>query len=138
MGAGAMLLGMAAPSFAFWPPMPPMPKPTEATVKNYAHVDTTLNTMVNTGWNKTMGWFSSVTSGAASALESVKNQVNYNVIGCDCYDDLYVKNMAHVDTTLNTNVNSGFNSTFGGKVISGEAGVMSAVENVVNTNVVGD
>ena len=139
MGAGAMLLGMAVPAFAGTFSFPwPTPKTTEATVKNYAHVGTTLNTTVNSGWNKTMGWFGSVTSGAASALESVTNQVNFNQIGCNCSDDLYIKNMAGVKATLNTNVNSGFNSSFGGMVTSGAAGVMSAVENVVNTNIVGE
>lgn len=140
VGAGALVLGMAIPTFAFgggwfdW-------SSSEATVKNYAWVDTNTSTSANTGWNISMkSWFfgGTVETGGAFAGSDISNRVNWNSIGCDCYDDLYVKNFADVDTNTSTSANTGWNDSFGGSVFTGGAEAQGLVSSVVNTNIVGN
>lgn len=141
MGAIAMLLVVTAPAAAFW-----WMGSDEATVKNYAWVKTDAKAKTNTGFNTVTGGMvggGSVLTGAGFAGNSLTTQVNTNTVGCNCYDDLYLKNKAGVRNEVSAKTNTGFNTVSGGFVMGGFVGTgagdaQNLVTTVVNTNVVGD
>lgn len=140
MAAVAMLLVVATPAAAWWF------NNDEATIKNYAWVNTDAISKVNTGFNKISGGMvggGSIFTGEGFTGNSVTTQVNSNTIGCNCYDDLYLKNKAGITTDAIAKVNTGFNKVSGGFVMGGLVGTgageaQNLVTTVVNTNVVGD
>lgn len=140
MGAGAMLFGMAAPSFAYsW--FTPVSK---VSVGNNVTVNTEIKAKVNTGMNKVVSGFTGGTigTGVAITLGQVSNTVNTNTVGVKVAD-VNVSNFANVNTGVKANVNTGMNSVIGGMFTSGLIGTGDAqatggVTNVVNTNVVSD
>lgn len=144
VSAGAMLLSVAAPTFAFgegWFDF----LTDEATVKNYAKVKNEVETKSLTGFNEIHGKYvfgGKIKTGDAWALSGVTNTVNTNSLDCGCYDDLYIKNKAKVKNDVETKAITGFNEiggykVFGGLIKTGDAGAESYVDNVVNTNLVG-
>jgi hypothetical protein len=140
-GSAALLFSMAGSAFAFFPYF----FQDEATVKNYARVSNRVYTKANTGYNELGGkfvWGGEIATGAAGALTGVSNIVNANELGCGCYDDLYIKNKASVWNSVTTKANTGGNDlggmwVGGGLIDTGDAGATSAIENIVNTNLVG-
>jgi hypothetical protein len=89
-----------------------------------------------------MVWGGEILTGTAIASGSVLNDLNYNELGCGCYDDLYIKNKASVWNSVTTKANTGGNDlggmwVGGGLIDTGDAGATSAIENIVNTNLVG-
>lgn len=140
LGATTMLLVFAMPASAW------MFSNDEATIKNFAWVNTDVSSKVTTGFNKISGGMlggSSILTGTGGAFGTVSTQVNTNTIGCGCYDDLYIKNKAGIRTDVDAKVNTGFNTVSGGFVMGGLIGTGDGVsENlvttIVNTNIVGD
>lgn len=137
--SGAMLLGMATPSFAFW-----WPQPTEGTVINFADLHNRISANISTGFN-TVDAFKggTILSGAAESLGQMTNTANTNTIKCNCYDDLFVKNFADLHNNISASISTGFNKIDGGffgagTIGTGTAGTGGLITNVVNTNVFGN
>ncbi len=140
-GAGAMLLSLAVPAFA-WTTWTTQPK-TEATVNNSAYVKNFVDTYAGSGGNSVFGLFTKgvIKTGDAFAYTDVANTVNMNMLDCDCYDKLTINNTAtvknYVDTTAKTGKNSVSGSWVHGFIKTGAADAYSLVDNVVNTNMLG-
>jgi hypothetical protein len=147
IGAGAMLFVLAVPVLAKFPFQPPKPKD-EATILNFANVKNDIDTKAFTGFNETGGMFGglfgrrggggTIWTGDAIAIGQVSNGVNENIIGCECYDDLFVMNKASVRNDIDTKAFTGFNETRGGTIWSGDATAESIVANLVNVNQIDD
>jgi len=144
-GAGAMLLGMAGPAFAGlsdW-----FGGSSSLTVRNSALVINKTETEAETGDNETGGG-GFIWTGNAYASALVGNDVNSTfVAGCDCYDDVTVRNSAFVYNNTETEAETGDNDTGGGRhhsrhgsggvIFTGNAGATSVVTNFVNWTSVG-
>lgn len=149
--SAALLLAMAVPGFAhYW-----SDDDLIVDIHNWAHVTNNVTTKAYTGDNSIHGkWVTggAIYTGVAGASSAVFNTVNLNAADpCAClgglgsFDDvtLTIKNGAHVDNNLYTKAETGDNSiggkyVGGGLIATGVAGATSYVENVVNTNVLGD
>jgi len=156
--AAGVMLASAMPAFAHhW-----SSDDLDLDIDNDAWVTNRVLTVANTGFNQVNGggyddgWVDGeslggghhggvIFTGNATAVGVVSNDVNTNIIDlCGClgdFDDvdIDIDNDAHVTNGVLTVANTGFNQVNGGGFIgTGDAGAMSAVENVVNTNVVGD
>lgn len=138
--SAALFLAAAVPAFAHHKGV---------TINNDADVHNTVNTSSNTGYNEIKGWgskgvkYSDITTGDASSMALVTNNVNsVNVDTCGCSKKLSIDNDATVTNTVNTSSNTGYNKIKGSKVKSsdittGNADSMGVVTNVVNSTVVG-
>lgn len=88
----------------------------------------------------------SISTGNATAVSSVSNDVNYNEVDlCDCLGDRrgdVELDIENEDTDVTNNVltvaNTGLNGVDGsGRIRTGNAGATGVVSNFVNTNIVG-
>lgn len=133
---------MAVPTFAFhrW-------SSDDISIRNYARVSNDIEVEATTGDNEIEGFGirgGRISTGTATAYGTLKNDVNYNEIGCDCTDgDLTVRNTARVRNELEVKAESGDNEiegfmVGGGRIRTGTAYADGLVENFVNTNVVGE
>ena len=113
---------------------------------NFAVVKNVVITKADTGDNEIHGKVvggGRITTGAATAVADVYNQVNTTEVGCGCLDgDVETHNFGVVKNFVVTKADTGDNEisgkyVFGGKIRTGDAGAMSLVTNVVNTTVVG-
>ena len=138
-GAGALLLSMAGGAFGFW-------SSDDITIDNHARIYNRVTTKADSGDNTVFGGMfsrSKIWTGTASAGSTVYNDVNATLIGCDCLDgDLDVDNRAKVRNKVYTKADSGDNTVFGGmlsssRIYTGGATAVSAVDNFVNTVIVG-
>lgn len=125
-------------------------------IDNDAWVSNYVDTTANTGFNYIGGEnhhfdgvvFGLIDTGDAGAVSAVTNEVNTNIVDlCDClgdFDDvdIDIDNDAHVRNYVDTTANTGYNAIGGfvldGSIYTGNAGATGVVENVVNTNIVGD
>ena len=141
-GAGALMLA-STPAFAWhW-----WGGSDDLTVSNHAWVKNTVITTADTGDNSIHGKYvfgGDIDTGDALAGADVLNQVNYTeVAGCDCFDDVTIRNRAGVRNFVYTSADTGDNSihgklVFGGDIDTGDALAGAFVTNVVNTNIVGE
>jgi hypothetical protein len=142
-GAGAMLLAMAGPALGGldW-----FGGSSSLTVRNSALVINKTETEAETGDNETGGG-GFIWTGNAYASALVGNDVNNTfVAGCDCYDDVTVRNSAFVYNNTETEAETGDNETGGGRrhrrggggvIFTGNAGATSVVTSFVNWTSVG-
>ena len=121
-------------------------------IKNWAKVKNVVVTTANTGGNDIHGKIvvgGDIDTGNADAGALVTNTVNSNLVDlCDCLDGdgaaiVKIKNGAKVKNVVITTANTGDNSihgkvVVGGDINTGDAGAGALVDNVVNTNIVGD
>lgn len=147
IGAAA-LLAVAAPAFAddggFFSKL--IVKNTDTEVTN------NVWTKANTGHNSISGdevFGGTILTGNAMAGSDVSNVVNStSVKGCGCFDLVVVKNReTDVTNNVHTKANTGYNSIEGGTlgnedgggavIVTGDAGALASVTNVVNTTIVG-
>jgi len=115
-------------------------------VSNMARVTNEVETEAETGENALYGKYvrgGRIVTGSANAASVLTNDVNRTEAGCDCYDNVKVRNRASVDNYLETEADSGDNeisarrSLRGGMIRTGNAGAASDVMNVVNTVMLG-
>ncbi|TAL49514.1 hypothetical protein EPN83_00350 [Patescibacteria group bacterium] len=153
------LLGFASPALAWhW-------SSSDITVNNsnWASVTNTVNTTASSGNNTANGGSGgnggTIVTGDAGALSIVTNDVNYNDtdidVDCGCKGDITVDNHngARVTNTVNTTASSGNNVANGGDgshshhhhggssggdggiIVTGDAGAIGDVANIVNSNI---
>ena len=118
----------------------------ELNVYNGALVINKTETEAETGDNDTGGG-GFIWTGNAGATSMVLNDVNWTAVGCDCYDEVTVLNLAFVYNDTETEAETGDNDTGGGRrhrrgghggtIFTGSAGATSMVSNFVNTTLVG-
>ena len=105
---------------------------------NSSYVLNSIKTISNTGKNIASGWFSGITSGAATAGSDVQNQVGTNVveIAMPALGKVSVNasNGAGVSNMVTTVANSGKN--IGGCITSGAAAAGASVVNLIGSNMV--
>ena len=145
VGAGVLMVSMAGVVLGRGKPRPPKPEP--VVVTNWANVDNKVTTVANTGDNELKARYSirggKIYTGAATAVSSVSNMVNYNEILCsDCDGKVTVNNWGNLKNRVYTLADSGDNTISakcvgGGLIKTGEAYAVSVVENAINFNLVG-
>lgn len=143
LGAGTLLLGMAIPTFAY---VRHHRSSDDTRVSNYARVTNDVEVKADTGDNEIEGFMvhrARISSGAASANSTVLTDANYNEIACnDCNGDLSIRNSARVRNEVEVRADSGDNEVegwlSGGRISTGPAAAGSLVDNIVNTNIIGD
>ena len=125
-GAG-LVLTMAGSAFAFGWIFPS----NDVESGNFAVVKNFVVTKADTGDNEIGGMVvggGSITTGAATAVGSVLNQVNTTQVGCDCLDgDVTTHNFGTVKNFVITKADTGDNEiggkfVFGGAIRTGAAG----------------
>ncbi len=139
-----LLVVAAAPAGAFWWGW----SNDDLEVNNSAYVKNVVDTVAKTGGNKISAmddvWGGTLKSGAAGAVTQVMNKVNTNSVDCGCYDDVTLNNSGVVKNYLDTIAKTGYNKIWawddvrGGSLTSGNADAATLVDNIVNTNVVGN
>lgn len=144
VGAGAILLSMTGFVFARGGHHH---SSDDTTIRNYARVTNDVEVEAETGDNEVGGmmvWGGRIRTGFAEAWGTLTNRVNWNNVDCDCADgDVTVSNRAMVRNDIEVEAETGDNEIHGmfvkgGRIRSGGAYADGLVENVVNTNIVGD
>jgi len=144
MGAGALVLAMAIPAFAY---DRHQRFSDDTRLSNYARVTNEVEVVADSGDNEIDGFFVTrgrISTGTATALGDVLTEANYNKIGCnDCNGDLSVRNRASVRNEVEVRADSGDNEidggfVGGGRIRTGAARGDGIVTTTVNTNIVGD
>lgn len=140
VGAGAMILGMAVPAFAYVHHH----SSDDTSVRNYARETNDVEVKADSGDNEIHGKYvrgGRILTGLADAYSELVNVVNTNDLN-NGGDDLTVRNYARVRNNVEVRADSGDNEiggkyVRGGKIDTGDALAASVIDNTVNTTLTG-
>ena len=118
----------------------------DLTISNWGMVSNDVFTKADSGDNSIGGAFvngGTIDTGNVTAVAQLTNNVNSSLVaGCNCFDDVTIRNGGMVFNDIYTKAYSGDNSIHGmfvggGLIDSGNAEAGSIIENVVNFTLVG-